>query len=495
MMDTRVEPGNGWDTLDIPPVGGPASKGWQEGTLTRAEELEALSRFWVRPRGPQNNDEVLTKAICRHLEAARQAAVGAPLDPPRRFQFRIFRHRKAAKQEARGVRTRDRDQRRLASIEDFYVLLQNRASDPKAQWHAEAVDLIDKLKARGMWPEDAELLTRHGVLAAPPDTPMDSSRRFQIRIFCYGRYGSRIERARSNLDAAEAHFLTLAPNTYILGQMPCLLKHVQCNLPPTDARRQEFERIAQKLGITDPNHLLLHEGKDSSSVDKDAIVTAERRKIVSIVRGASSAALRAHIRLGSFRNVVVITAALMLLLAIGVAITGLLRPTLIPMCFAPQEAGVVTIVCPTHQSQPFIPTGQPGQDGVQVADIDDMVQATAKPPDLLVVELVGLTAAAIAAAAAIRRIKGSSERYGLPVSLAALKLPTGAITAFLGLLLMRGQFVPGLSALDTSAQILAWALVFGYSQQLFTRLVDQQGQTILDNVRGADRPQPAPSSP
>jgi len=309
--------GNGWDTIDIPPVGGPASKGWREGTLTRAEELEALSRFWVRPRGPQNfwvrprgpqnNDEVLTKAICRHLHAARQAALGAPPDPPRRFRFRIFRH---------------------------------------------------------------------------------------------GRYGPCIERARSNLDAAEAHLLTLAPNTYILGQMPCLLKHVQCHLPPTDARRQEFERIAQKLGITDPNHLLLHEGKDSSSVDKDAIVTAERRKIVSIVRGASSAALREHIRLGSFRNVVVSTAALMLLLAIGVAITGFFRPTLIPMCFAPQEAGVVTVVCPTHQSQPFIPTGQPGQVGVQVADIDDVVQATAKPPDLLVVELVGLTAAAIATAAA-----------------------------------------------------------------------------------------------
>ena len=346
-----------------------------------------------------------------------------------------------------------------------------------------------------MWPEDAELLTRHEVLAAPPDTPMDSSRRFQIRIFCYGRYGSLIERARSNLDAAEAHLLTLAPNSYILGQMPCLLNHVQCHLPPTDARRQEFERIAQKLGITDPDHPLLQKGKDSSPADKEAIVKAERRKIVNIVRAASSAALREHVRLGSFRNVVVITAMLMALLAIGVAITGFFRPTLIPMCFAPQEAGEVTVVCPTHQSEPFVPTGQPGPPGVQVRDIDDVVQATAKPQDLIVVELVGLTAAAVATAAAIRRIKGSSERYGLPVSLAALKLPTGAITAFLGLLLMRGQFVPGLSALDTSAQILAWALVFGYAQQLFTRLVDQQGQTVLDNVRGADRPQPAPSPP
>ena len=93
----------------------------------------------------------------------------------------------------------------------------------------------------------------------------------------------------------------------------------------------------------------------------------------------------------------------------------------------------------------------------------------------------------MAAAAAIRGIRGSSEPYGLPVALAALKLPTGAVTAFLGLVLMRGQFVPGLSALDTPAQILAWALVFGYAQQLFTRLVDQQAHTVLGNVRGADK--------
>lgn len=98
-----------------------------------------------------------------------------------------------------GVRTRKRDQRRLASIEDFYVLLHDRAADKNAQWHAEAVELIEKLKNRGKWPakpdikkwygsknsqwqnksgefvravtqpEDPELLTRHEVLAAPPD--------------------------------------------------------------------------------------------------------------------------------------------------------------------------------------------------------------------------------------------------------------------------------------------------------------------------------------
>jgi hypothetical protein len=63
-----------------------------------------------------------------------------------------------------------------------------------------------------------------------------------------------------------------------------------------------------------------------------------------------------------------------------------------------------------------------------------------------------------------------------------LKLPTGALTAALGLLLMRGEFVAGLTALDSPAQIIAWAIVFGSSQQLFTRLVDQRGQSVLDSA-------------
>jgi hypothetical protein len=59
---------------------------------------------------------------------------------------------------------------------------------------------------------------------------------------------------------------------------------------------------------------------------------------------------------------------------------------------------------------------------------------------------------------------------------------------------MRGGFVPGLSALDTSAQILAWALVFGYAQQVFTRFVDRQANTVLDSP-GSSEPQPTPKDP
>jgi hypothetical protein len=313
-------------------------------------------------------------------------------------------------------------------------------------------------------------------------------KRFQIL-----RNGPLIERATSNLDAAEAQLLNLAPPAYVRGQMPSLLRHVQRHLRPTDPGRQEFERIAQSIGINDPHHPPSQDRTDQNLAHEENTIKTERGKIVATVRAASSECLREQVRVRSFRNIVVITAGLMALLAVGVALTGFFFPTLVPLCFAPEEAGEAVVVCPTAQSDPFIPlqAGREVQPGGAVEDIDIVVEKTAKRPDLLVVELVGLTAAAIAAAAAISRIKGSSERYGLPVALAALKLPTGAITAFLGLLLMRGQFVPGLSALDTSAQILAWALVFGYAQQLFTRLVDQQGQTVLNSVRSADTTQPS----
>ena len=300
------------------------------------------------------------------------------------------------------------------------------------------------------------------------------------------RNGPLIERAMSNLDAAEAQLLNVAPADYVLGQLPSLLRSAQCHLVRSDPRRQELERIARGSSA-----------RNGDLAAKRKVVDEERGKIVTAVRAASSAALREQLRVRSFRNVLVATAVAMFALAAVLALVGWFSPTLIPLCFAPEESGQATVVCPTAQSDRFSTT-QPSvamRRTTQGRDIDDYVRETASPRDLLIVELVGLTAAAVAAAAAVRGLRGSSERYGLPVVLAALKLPTGAVTAFLGLLLMRGQFVPGLSALDTSAQILAWALVFGYAQQLFTRLVDQQGQTVLESVRGADKLEPEPTPP
>jgi hypothetical protein len=295
--------------------------------------------------------------------------------------------------------------------------------------------------------------------------------------------GSALERAISNLDAAEADLLHVAPAAYVLGQIPSLLNQVQRHLVPDDARRQEFERIAVAVGVHDHSRPMPAGSSGPDSDTQNKIIEAERDKIVSIARGASSAGLREQLRVRSFRNVLAVTTAIMMLLAIALGVLGWLSPSAVPLCFQPESGGDVIVVCPTGQSGIVRPLAE-GVDPAQ-PEIDAKINQTVRPGDVGVIEVLGLIAAAISAAAALRRIRGSSEPHGLPVVLALLKLPTGAITAVFGLLLMRGEFIPGLSALDTSGQILAWAIIFGYAQQLFTRFVDQQANTVLDSVRSA----------
>jgi hypothetical protein len=155
------------------------------------------------------------------------------------------------------------------------------------------------------------------------------------------------------------------------------------------------------------------------------------------------------------------------------------------------------VVCPTDAQTVETPNAPAGGDDAGVENpspdqqvhIDERIRDTARSWDIPVVEIVGLLAAALAAAFALRSIEGTSTPYSLPVAAAVLKLPTGALTAVFGLLLMRGGFIPGLSALDSSAQIIAWAIVFGYSQQLLTRFVDQQANTVLQKVGTPTNPQ------
>jgi hypothetical protein len=99
-----------------------------------------------------------------------------------------------------GVRTKDKDQRRLKAFEDFYVDIQRQALGPPSDEQKEAAILLNELKKRGKWPakpdlvawygakggdwqdrknkefrravmlpDDVELLTRNEVQAAPPD--------------------------------------------------------------------------------------------------------------------------------------------------------------------------------------------------------------------------------------------------------------------------------------------------------------------------------------
>jgi hypothetical protein len=209
---------------------------------------------------------------------------------------------------------------------------------------------------------------------------------------------------------------------------------------------------------------------------RDALWHAQREMVLSAQHAANSQRRRDLIRLRTFRNLLLGGIAVFAMIGIWLGVLGSISPTTIPLCFTPEAEGRVTVVCPRAET----PLGPVTADD----DLDPDIARTATGGDVWLVELIGALGAALAGAAALRNLGSNSTPYAVPVTLAFFKLPTGAVTAVVGLLLMRADFVPGLSALDSSAQILGWAVVFGIAQQLVTQFADSQAAGLLENVKG-----------
>jgi hypothetical protein len=184
----------------------------------------------------------------------------------------------------------------------------------------------------------------------------------------------------------------------------------------------------------------------------------------------------------------------LMVLAVALCVVGAWKPDALPLCFGPTPTtaaqgqppppvqGPAGVACPSEEAPPT-PGTQP--------------RRLPAPGDVTLVALLGVLGGGLSTALAIRGLQGSSTPYDVPVALSLLKLPSGALTALVGLLFIRGEFVPGLSQLDNQPQILAYAFLFGISQQLFTRLVDQQAQDILGKVPSKQpvsaKPEPPPA--
>ncbi|MCW2985092.1 MAG: hypothetical protein JWR63_2662, partial [Conexibacter sp.] len=215
---------------------------------------------------------------------------------------------------------------------------------------------------------------------------------------------------------------------------------------------------------------------------------ADREAIIAAFRAATIEARREVTRVRSFRNILLVGALVLTLGAAGLVAIAVIECEALPLCFTPGD----TVVCPSGSaivdlSKVDMAAPDAQQAAQRASAIDHAMRQATSSWDVPMVELIGLIAAAVATAAALRGLRGTSTPYSLPIALAVLKLPTGALTAVLGILLMRGEFIPGLSALDTSAQILAWSIVFGYAQQLLTRMVDQRAQGVLDDIGTVDQ--------
>lgn len=272
------------------------------------------------------------------------------------------------------------------------------------------------------------------------------------------RRAAHLDVAQAHMDAALNLMVWMASADDIKAMLPQIVALVEEHLAASDPRRVRVTEIARSLQHNSERRLR----------------PSDRAFLAETVSLARKLLWKERLRVRSFVRIVGSVTVGLTIAAVAIAVVTVIWEALVPLCFTLEVTGGVSVVCPT--------TSEVTQMSAPVSSGE--IARIAGAADYLVIEVIGVISAAVAAAAALRRMRGTALPYNVPVVLALLKLPLGALTAVLGLLLMRGGFVPGLSALDSTAQIIAWAIVFGYSQQLFTKYVDSQGQALLDSVRG-----------
>lgn len=245
--------------------------------------------------------------------------------------------------------------------------------------------------------------------------------------------GTLVEAAYRNLHEARAQMVDLYDAHELNAEIPGVVARVHSTVHLSDPRRVSSHDL-QQLCVED-----------------------QRAWLRRLISDGYDALDMKYSRLRNFRNVVLSAAGVLAMLT-GLTIALMwFRPDFISLCFPAGDTSLLN--CPS---------------GTAVAEPGSW--------DVMVVALLGLLGGALATSVAIRKIEGAGTPYDVPVALAWLKVPLGAFVAILGLLAVRGGFVPGLSQLDTQDQILAYALLFGFSQQLFTGVLDSKALSLVADL-------------
>ena len=300
-----------------------------------------------------------------------------------------------------------------------------------------------------------------------------------------GWTGGPTKGAFVHLHLAQVGLVDLYTEDEIKAHSPGVLARMQHCLAPTDRRRHEAEALfgtgasGASTGTTSPQQntaverapietrrtgsdvqLLIRRAVSSDGDGNGAATELCRRRAAfrEAMKISYEAADEQHARVRSLRNTLIIAAALL--------------TALVAWCASLVSAFLMRSRCASSRLRVRLQMG-----------------VVPQPGDIPIVALMGILGGAMSATFAIQRLRTTPAPISkdLKVSLAFLKLPAGALTAIGGLILIHGQFIPGLTDLDSQGQILAYAIVLGVAQQLVTRFIDQKAEDVLAAVPSKGR--------
>ncbi|ALG06697.1 hypothetical protein [Kibdelosporangium phytohabitans] len=238
--------------------------------------------------------------------------------------------------------------------------------------------------------------------------------------------GWHIERAWRALHEAEIYLAAADPD--LPSRLPGLRARVRMYLEEGDPRRAAME-----------------------------LENPDRATVVDAMRAAFDASDDAHAAARALRNKLIVISLALFVLNTVLGLVGLIRPGLVPMCMPPNLA----------VQQPLCPTGTGAASGW----------------DVWMVQLFGALGATISVVLLLIRRRPDLSPYVLVGYQALVKILLGATLSAVGLLALGAGLVSGIVYVGSQAALLLWAVLFGYAQQVGTRLLDNYADRLMDEVR------------
>lgn len=275
--------------------------------------------------------------------------------------------------------------------------------------------------------------------------------------------GSDQEQAWLAVHAAEVHLTLAEPEDAVRAELPALEAKIRAHLRKSDpAATAWIEALKKARQPTTP----------APPLDR-YLVRQVKESLFKLSDGD-------HARIRSFRNILVLAAALVTLATLVMALPA--TSDWIPLCQAAEGSTL------SSSADEDAGTGTAnGESGGQTGDEDgdDGAQGENQQDDCLLdrvwqTELLGALGGLAAALAGIRRLRGFRNPYNLPLVQALLKIPSGALTGLLGVVLMQSGIV--FLEPQSGGALVAYAVVFGAAQDVVTRLIDRQAGEIAKTV-------------
>jgi len=244
--------------------------------------------------------------------------------------------------------------------------------------------------------------------------------------------GGDVEQAWAALHTAGQALLEIEPSEVVKAQLGDMAAAVVTSLSPGDLRVKDYLATLRLLAPA-----------------KRDITAADRAQLRSIRQACDSSSDGGHADARAYRNTLILVGVLL------AAALGLVAGIAVP------DNDFRSMLAPT--------------------------QATAGLWYVLELEVVASLAGVTGALLSLNNYSGFQSTYGLPLVQAFLKGGTGAATGLLGVVLFQSGFISSLQPQPGNG-VFAVAVVFGYAQYLFTRVVDQQARAVLISASSRNDP-------